>query len=131
MENKYNDATPQRPKGARPLDAAFIPIKIPQYINQIKQEAAYHKNGKNAITVFKSDQVTITLIALKEGLEFNSDNEDSIVVMSLQVISGEISFEHNGSIAHIKEGELLTLHQQLSFIAKAKLPTICLLTMFK
>lgn len=62
MEEKHNYATPQRPEGARPLDAAIIPIQLPKYIVQLKTEEAYHKNGKNAITVFKSDKVTITLL---------------------------------------------------------------------
>ena len=131
MENKFNNATPQRPEGARPLDAAIIPINIPKYITQIKEEIAYQKNSKNAITIFKSDQVTITIIALKKEAEFFSDNDDFKLMMSLQVISGEIIFENNGLTTDLQDGELLTLHQQLSFKAIARTDTICLLTMIK
>lgn len=131
MEEKHNNATPQRPDGARLLDAEVIPVNIPKYMEQIKAEIAYSKNGKNAITVFKSDLVTITLIALKSGTDFHPGNEENRGIMSLQVISGQISFESNGNSTDLSDGELLTLHQQLSFKANAKNDTICLLTMIK
>jgi len=131
MEEKHNNATPQRPEGARPLDAGLIPINIPRYIEQIKGEEAYHKNGKNAITVFKSDQLTITLIALEEGQNFHPGNEENEATMSLQVVNGHLYFESFGNEVELRDGELLTLHQQLSFKAMAKSATICLLTMVK
>ena len=131
MEEKYNNATPQRPDGARALDATVIPINIPKYIEQIKIETAYDKNGKNAITVFKSEHVTITLIALKEEAEFHPGNEENQGVMSLQVISGKILFENNDEKIALSTGELITLHQQISFKVNAKDETICLLTMVK
>jgi len=131
MEEKRNNATPQRPEGARPLDAGLIPINIPKYITLIKEEEAYHKNGKNAITVFKSDSLTITLIALKEGENIHPGNEENEATMSLQLITGHLFFESFGNEIALTDGELLTLHQQLSFKAKAITDCICLLTMVK
>lgn len=131
MEEKYNNATPQRPHGARPLDAGLIPINLPRYIEQIKAEHAYQKNGKNAITVFKSDRLTITLIALREGENVHPGSEENMATMSLQLISGTLFFESLGSQIDLNAGELLTLHQQLSFNASAKTDSICLLTMVK
>jgi len=131
MEEKHNNATPQRPDGARPLDAAIIPISIPKYIEQLKQEEAYHKNGKNAITVFKSESVTITIIALKAGEELHPGSEENKAIMSLQLINGELLFESLGNESTLQNGELITLHQQLSFNAKAIADSICLLTMVK
>ncbi|MES2418825.1 MAG: hypothetical protein V4541_11600 [Bacteroidota bacterium] len=131
MEEKYNQATPQRPAGARPLDAAIIPIYIPKYIEQLKTEEAYRKNGKNAITVFKSEQITITIIALKEGQRFYPGNDEGEAIMSLQLISGHLSFESSGTVTELRNGELLMLHQQLSFNASAITESICLLTMLR
>lgn len=132
MEYKHNNATPQRPEGARMLDAGIIPINIPKYITQIKEEEAYNKNGKNAITVFKSDRATITLVALKEGESIRPGSEDpDEAQMSLQVISGNLFFESLGDEITLKDGELITLHQLLSFKAKALSDSICLLTMIK
>lgn len=131
MEEKHNNATPQRPAGARPLDAGIIPINIPKYIQLIKTEEAYAKNGKNAITVFKSDEVTITLIALQEGETIRPGSDEGEAMMSLQVIDGHLAFESMGTDVDLKTGELLTLHQQLSFKANAISDCICLLTMVK
>ncbi|MES2652087.1 MAG: hypothetical protein V4663_10115 [Bacteroidota bacterium] len=131
MQEKYNNATNQRPDGARPLDAAIIPIDIPKYIIQLKEEDSYAKNGKNAITVFKSDRITITLIALKEAQNFHPGQNDDTAIMSVQVINGLLSFESLGTVTTINEGQLLTLHQQLSFNVLAISDSICLLTLFK
>ena len=131
MEEKYNNATPQRPAGARPLDAAIIPINIPKHVFQIKLEDAYEKNGKNAITIFKSEQVTITLLALKAGQDIHPGSDENEATMSLQVINGHLDFESFDKRIDLKEGELLTLHQQLSFKAQAVEETICLLTLVK
>ncbi len=131
MEEKHNNATPQRPEGARPLDAAIIPISIPKYIEQLKQEDAYHKNGKNAITIFKSAAVTITIIALKAEETIHPGSEENEAIMSLQLINGDLLFESLGNEITLKNGELITLHQQLSFKARATIDSICLLTMIK
>lgn len=131
MEEKHNNATPQRPEGARPLDAAIIPINLPKYIAQLKAEEAYQKYRKNAITVFKSESVTITLIALDENEVVQPGSEENRAIMSLQVISGHLAFESMGNQLELNAGELLTLHQLLSFKAKALSSSICLLTMVK
>ncbi len=131
MEEKHNQATPQRPAGARPLDAAIIPIDMPNYIEQLKKEDAYHRNGKNAITVFKSEKITITLIALKANEKVHPGNEEQEAIMSLQLISGALHFESKGEKIVLNTGHLLTLHQQLSFNAIAIADSICLLTMIK
>jgi hypothetical protein len=131
MEEKHNNATPQRPEGARPLDAGIIPIDIEKFCEQIKKEEAYHKNGKNAITVFKSDKVTITIIALQATQKFHPGNEENEATMSLQVLKGNLHFESFGNEINLSDGELLTLHQQLSFKATAINDVICLLTMVK
>jgi hypothetical protein len=131
MEEKFNNATPQRPEGTRPLDSSIVPVDIPRYINQLKEEEAYNKNGKNAITVFKSDNVTITLIALKDGQNFHPGQNEDTAIMSVYLIKGKLSFESLGKVATINENELITLHQQLSFNATALMDCICLLSLFK
>ena len=131
MEEKHNLATHQRPDGARPLDAALIPTDIFKLNNQLIGEVAYQKNGKNAITVFKSDKVTITVIALKANHEFHPGIEEKEATMSLQVISGHLIFDSFGNEINLNDGQLLTLHQELSFKAMAKSDVLCVLTMLK
>lgn len=131
MEEKHNNATQRRPEGARPLDAPMIPVDIPKYIAQLQEEDAYQKNGKNAITVFKSDHLTITIIALKEGQEFHPGQSDETAIMSLQVIKGYLVFESVGSVVEISEGSLVTLHHELAFKARATADSVYLLTLFR
>jgi hypothetical protein len=131
METKYNQATPQRPEGTRPLDADLIPIDLLKCIDQIKNEQAYAHNGKNALTVFKSNTVTITLIALKANEHIHPGNNEDIAVMTLQVLKGSLSFDNQIDRVDLAEGQLVTLHQKLAFDAIALQESICLLTLVK
>lgn len=131
MEEKFNQATPQRPSGTRPLDAAMIPVDMSKYIKALQAEDAYQKNGKNAITIFKSDRITITLIALKAEQNFQPGQEAGEATMSLQVLSGALSFESMDSLLQLHAGHLLAFNHQLAFNASALEVSICLLTLFK
>jgi len=131
MEEKHNNATPQRPEGARPLDANLIPINIEKFVAQIKNEEAYDKNGKNAITVFKSENITITIVALKANEVIHPGKAENCDIITLQILAGQISFSSGDTELQIGEKELLTIHQQLSFNATAKTDTICLLTVVR
>lgn len=131
MEEKHNNATPQRPEGARPLDANLIPINIEKFVTQIKNEDAYDKNGKNAITVFKSENITITIVALKANEVIHPGNAENCAIMTLQVLDGEILFISADNEIQLEAKNLLTIHQKLSFNATAKTDTICLLTVVR
>lgn len=131
MEEKHNNATPQRPEGARALNASVLPIDMLKYIEQIKNEEAYLKNEKNAITVLKTKQVTVTIVALKAGEMVHPGNEEGVGMLILQVIDGYITFESRGDRAELRKGYLLSLNDHLSFTARAKEESICLITLFK
>jgi hypothetical protein len=131
MEEKHNIATLKRPTGARTLDAALIPIDLLTYIKVIKKEEAYTKNGKNAITVFKTKQATVTVIALKAKENLHPGNSDGIGVMILELLNGKLHFESMGKHGLLKAGSLLTLNQHLSFNISAIRDSVCLLTIVK
>lgn len=131
MEEKFNYATPQRPEGTRPLDADLLPIDVNQFIKQIKEEETYHKNGKNAITVFKSSKITITLIALKEGESVHPGSETNEEFMTLQLIDGELLFQIAENTIDLNNGKMVTVHQPQSFNIKANKESVYLLMMIK
>lgn len=131
MEEKYNDATPQRPSGHRSLDGLLVPVDLPKFIVEIKNEPAYHENGKNAITVFKSDHTTVTLVALKEGEMIKSGPEEGHSLMNLYAISGELTFLVADDEYYVSDGQLLNYHYSFPFKAVAKRDCICLLTVNK
>ena len=60
---------------------------------------------------------------------FHPGKEEDVVIMSLQVISGQLLFESLGNEINLNDGQFLTLHQELSFKATAKTDILCLLTM--
>jgi hypothetical protein len=53
MESKSNEATPQRPEGARLLNAPLVEMDLNGFIAQIKAESTWAESDHNAITIFK------------------------------------------------------------------------------
>lgn len=131
MEEKYNNATPQRPAGHRALDGQLVPVDLPKFIAEIKNEPAYHENGKNAITVFKSEHTTVTLVALKKGEMIKSGPEEGHSLMNLYVIAGNLTFLVADNEKYLSEGQLLNYHYNFAFKAAAQSDCICLLTVNK
>lgn len=54
MENKSNDATPQRPDGERILNAPLVKMNLYEFIEQIKNETTWKDSNRNSVTIFKS-----------------------------------------------------------------------------
>ena len=67
MEIKRNESTRNRPEGDRVLDAPYVFANLPAFIEQVKDEKSWGKGDRNAITVFKTTNMTIVLSALKQG----------------------------------------------------------------
>ncbi len=131
MEEKFNKATPQRPAGTRLLDAEIVPVDIEKYVREIVAESAYEQNGKNAITVFKSEKVTITLLALKNEEFFQSLTNEAHSLLSIHVIKGKITFTVENDSIYLSENQIVNYHLNLPFTAKALADTVCVLTVTK
>jgi hypothetical protein len=128
---KYNESTINRPWGERPIDAPMVPIDLHAYTQQLMQEEAWQKNDKNAITVFKSEGVTLVLIAMHKDAEVTPASVDGTGIMHLQVLDGSISFATQQEKLVIRRGQMIALHEHIDFSALAEEETICLLTMVK
>ncbi|MFN0292371.1 cupin domain-containing protein [Pedobacter helvus] len=131
MQEKFNNATPQRPAGARPLDGELILADLPRFIKEIRDEAAYRENGKNAITVFKSEHATTTLLVLKEGEKVQSAGDEKHLLITLYIIEGDLSFVVNQKEDYLSVGQLLSYHYGQAFQVLAHSECICLLTVIK
>lgn len=123
----HQNATQLRPQGDRPLDAPLLLIDIPGYIDQIKEEDSWDENSRNAITVVKSDDVTITIIALKKGAEITDHKAEGRI--SLHVLKGEVEFTTSEGSSPLKEGQLVTLHKAIMHSVKATEKSVLLLTL--
>lgn len=126
MEEKHNEATPQRTKD-HPLDAQLVSMDIPLFIEQIKQESAWKNSDRNSITVFKTNGLRIVLIALHEGAEMAKHTANGHI--SLQVLEGQIKFTTDLQSVALNKGQMLALHERIPHSVLAIKETIFLLTL--
>jgi quercetin dioxygenase-like cupin family protein len=126
MIEKSNDSTPNRPEGARLLDAPLVPIDLTQYTQQIRSEQAWEKTDRNAITVFKSQGMNIVLIALHKGAEMKRHSAPGII--SLQVLEGLILFKTDDESREMGKGQMLALHEKIPHSVMALEESVFLLT---
>jgi quercetin dioxygenase-like cupin family protein len=111
MEIKRNESTELRPQGDRIVNAPVVHIDIPEFLKQIKKEPAWENSDRNAITVFKSDEIRIVLTALHKNAVIDEHTANGLI--SVQVLEGKINFETLGNTYPLEKGELITLHRNI------------------
>lgn len=127
IQEKSNEATPQRPEGERVLDAELIEVDLSRFRKQIKQEQAWVNGDRNAITIFKTDAMRIVMIALHEGAEMKTHTAPGII--SVQLLEGNISFRTAKRSCEFKEGQMLALHAGIAHSVFANKESTFLLTL--
>lgn len=127
MDEKFNEATEQRPQGQRTLDAALVTIDLGLFIKQIREEEQWEKSDRNAITIFKSLLMCIVLIALRKGAEMKKHTAAGTI--SVQVIEGEMLFTTDEQTVTLCSGQMLVLHEGIPHSVLAKAETVFLLTL--
>ena len=126
MEVKYNKSTELRPEGTRLMDAPVVPIDIPDFLRQIKNEPAWENSDRNAITVYKTDGMRIVLIALHKGTVMEKHTTNGVV--SVHVLEGEINFNTEEEYYNLKKGKLIALHTNVAHSVSAVEESVFLLT---
>lgn len=124
----YNDATRNRPEGERVLDACYVFSDLPVYIGQLKDEKSWIEGDRNAITVFKSDPVTIVLTILKKGSSIIDNKVRGFI--TIQVLEGDVNLYTGGDNINAPKGQLITFHPDIVHTLEAKKESILLLTTF-
>ena len=124
---KYNESTPQRPEGTRPLDAPMIVMDLKGFKEQIKKEESYKDSDRNSITIFKSDTLRIVMMAFHQGAEMKRHTAPGII--SLQVLEGKIIFNTADQSELLGEGQMLTLHEGIPHSLLADEDAVVLLTL--
>ncbi|MEO6902709.1 MAG: cupin domain-containing protein [Bacteroidia bacterium] len=127
MEEKFNEATPQRPDGDRLIDAPMVTIDLPAFMRQIKQEVTWKESDRNAITVYKTNGMRIVLIALHAGAEMIKHTANGII--NLHVLEGQIKFSTDERAVELSKGQILALHKHIPHSVFAKEESIFLLTL--
>lgn len=127
MENKSNEATPQRPEGDRMLNASLVTMDLNKLIEQVRNETTWKESDRNSITIFKSDNMRIVLLGLHEGAELKTHTANGII--SVQVLEGHIIFTTEAETVDLQKGQMLALHKQIPHSVLAAKETFFLLTM--
>ncbi|PST83518.1 hypothetical protein C7T94_13270 [Pedobacter yulinensis] len=131
MEEKRNRSTYNRPAGDRTIDAEVLHIDLPKFRVQIKTEEAWLKSDRNAITVFKTEGMTITLLALHQGALLQPGSYEGTGLLTVQILEGEMEFVTEADVFRLTEGQLINLHEHLPFRSSATQETLALLTMVR
>lgn len=126
MQEKYNDATSNRPGGSRMIDASLIGIDINEYISQIKEEEAYLKSDRNAITVFKTDNMRIVLAAFHKNATMPGNTTSGTI--SVQVLEGQIKISSGLGYIDLKAHQMAALHGEITYSISATEDSVFLLT---
>jgi hypothetical protein len=126
MQVKVNQSTTNRPEGERILDAPSVLVEIQQYVDQIRQEEAWKKYDRNAITVFKTPGITVVINALHSGAEMNDIEVDGLLM--LQVLEGEITIMAEEGEKTLREKEMLILHPCFKTNILAEKDTVMILS---
>ena len=126
MENTIIEATYNRPEGDREIDSPVLLIDIPDLVEQLKDENAWKENGRNAITVFKTDKMRIVLVALHKDAMMTTDRPENI--FSLQVLKGKVKVTTDFSSTEVEKEMILALHEQVQYSISASKKSVFLLT---
>ena len=127
MENKFNESTPQRPDGTRPIDAPIVFIDLKKFRHQIKNEPSWKDSDRNAITMFKSEKLRFVMVALHKDASLNPHTAKGMV--GIQVLEGEIKFSTDKETVHMQKGQMLVLHEMVSHNVIAMEESTFLLTL--
>lgn len=128
MEEKFNESTTNRPKGDRILDATLVAIDLPSYVKQLKEEEAWQKNDRNAITVFKTADMNIIVVAMHANAEMKPP-VPSEGITSLHVLEGRVRLDIGDQTSEVNSEQIVAFHGHQSFTLTATNQTVFLLTM--
>ena len=126
-QEKFNEATPQRPEGDRPLDAPLVEMDLNAFRKQIKEEQAWHNSDRNSITIFKTNGMRLVLVGLHEGAEMKTHTAPGII--SVQVLEGQIRFATEQQTTELGEGHMLALHAGIPHSVLALQESVFLLSL--
>lgn len=127
MENKSNEATPQRPEGSRVLNAQMVEMNLNKFIEQVKNEITWAESDRNSVTIFKSDTMRIVLMGLHENAELKAHKANGVI--SIQVLEGRINFITEEQKALMEKGQMIALQENITHSVFALADSFLLLTL--
>ncbi|MEO6069245.1 MAG: cupin domain-containing protein [Chitinophagaceae bacterium] len=127
MENKENDATPQRPEGHRTLNAPLVTMHLNEFIDQLKGESTWKDSDRNSVTIFKSETMRIVLLGLHKNAELKPHKANGVI--SVQVLEGMIKFSTEDENSQLEKGQMIALQENITHSVQALQESFFLLTL--
>ena len=128
MEIKRNEATTNRPKGDRVIDASYVFSDLPAVIEQLRDEKAWNNNDRNGITIFKSDNISLVVSAFKAGAVISENEVEGY--LTIQMLEGKAVFSTDDGDTVLSENQLVALHPHIVHSFKASTDCVVLLTTY-
>ncbi len=125
MFGKYNEATPQRTSDHL-LDAPAVQVDLHAYQNQILQEPTWQNSDRNAITLFKTDGLSLVMTALHQGAKMEENIIDSR--FCIHVLAGNVHVKTSVQSHDLTQGQVLVLHEGMPHTISALSDSTLLLT---
>ncbi len=110
----------------RKLDGPLLVFDLPLLTEKIKQEDIWYTSDRNAVTLFKSENLSLVLIALRVGAEIDFRRSENIIC--LQLLGGKIELQATNETILLEQGHLLTLHENRPHNLLAIRETVLLLS---
>lgn len=126
MEKKVSESTSQRPEGNRILNANLVTLDLPHFMRMIREEKKWNEGVRNAITIFKSNDVRVVMIALHADGDLPEHTAKGTI--TVQVLEGKMEFSTAENSVQLAAGEMLVLQKNIPHSVRAIEETVFLLT---
>lgn len=126
MEIKYNEATFNRPLGDRIIDAPIVLIDLEKYSQQLTDEDAWKKNGRNGITILKTSGLTMVLVWLHKAAELIDNLIDGHI--TIQVMEGAVDCDIKTGTMHLEKQQIISIHPGIVHSIRAVENALLLIT---
>jgi quercetin dioxygenase-like cupin family protein len=82
-------------------------INLRSYLRALREEGAYHTNGRNGITLVKTARLRVVLEVLQAGTQLAEHRAPGPI--TVQVLEGAIRFHVEDEVFRVREAETLAL----------------------
>ncbi len=110
-----------------PVKAAIAEFSISNLSKQLKSENAWHSKKRNSVTVFKSDDLHILLVAMHAVTRMPGHKVD--VPLTIQALEGRIKVITKKQTLALEKGSLIILESGISHDIEAIKESVFLLTL--
>lgn len=123
------DALRTAPRAGRTLSGPAITFSIAEEVTLLRQEPEWVAGTRNAVTVVKTSNLSIVLVALKKDADLCGHQVDGPI--TLQVISGAVRFGVAGEPQTLTAGTVVALDKSITHDVHALEDSQLLLTIVK